>query len=400
MRPTSAQIDLGAIAHNVDWLVQLAAPAQLCVVVKADGYGHGALPVARTAVAAGAPWLAVALVEEGIELRQGGIEAPILLLSEPRPQEMVEVIEHQLCPTVYSPQGVAALTAATAGSEQPWPVHLKVDTGMHRVGATPQDALKLAQTLAAKPEIELQGVWTHCATADDQHNPYADSQLSRFNEFLADLRQAGIDPQLAHAANTAVLLTRPHGHFDLVRVGLAVYGVLPLGLPAAEQPDMGQPEAESPKPTAAQATAQAAAQLRPAMQLRSEVSFSKQVAAGAGISYGQLHHFEAPATVATVPIGYADGIRRDFGLRGGQVLLDGQRCPVVGAVTMDQLMVEVSAANQPADPSTSSQPGAEVVLIGQQAQAEITVSDVARWLDTIPYEIVCDIGKRVRREYI
>ena len=391
MRPTSAQIDLGAIAHNVAWLAQLAAPAQLCVVVKADGYGHGALPVARTAVAAGAPWLAVALVEEGIELRQGGIEAPILLLSEPRPQEMVEVIEHQLCPTVYSPQGVAALTAALAGSEQPWPVHLKVDTGMHRVGATLQDALKLAQTLAAKSEIELQGVWTHCATADDLADPYADSQLSRFNEFLADLRQAGIDPQLAHAANTAVLLTRPHGHFDLVRVGLAVYGVLPLGLEAAGQSDSGQPES---------AVAQAQAQLRPAMQLRSEVSFSKQVAAGAGISYGQLHRFDAPATVATVPIGYADGIRRDFGLRGGQVLLGGQRCPVVGAVTMDQLMVEVLAAGQPAGPSTNSQPGAEVVLIGEQARAEITVSDVAQWLDTIPYEIICDIGKRVRREYI
>ena len=396
MRPTSAQIDLGAIAHNVTWLAQLAAPAQLCVVVKADGYGHGALPVARTAVAAGAPWLAVALVEEGIELRRGGIEAPILLLSEPRPQEMVEVIEHQLCPTVYSPQGVAALTAAMAGSERPWPVHLKVDTGMHRVGATPQDALKLAQTLAAKPEIELQGVWTHCATADDIDNPYADSQLSRFNEFLAALEQTGINPQLAHAANSAVLLTRPHGHFDLVRVGLAVYGVLPAGLDTVEQPAMESPDKEPAKSTAAQA----AAQLRPAMQLRSKVSFSKQVAAGAGISYGQLHHFDAPATVATVPIGYADGIRRDFGLRGGQVLLDGQRCPVVGAVTMDQLMVEVSAANQPADPSTSSQPGAEVVLIGQQAQAEITVSDVAQWLDTIPYEIVCDIGKRVRREYV
>lgn len=376
MRPTSAQIDLTAIAHNVAVLTELAAPAQLCVVVKADGYGHGALPVARTAVSAGAPWLAVALVEEGIELRQGGIEVPILLLSEPRPNEMIEVFTHQLRPTVYSPAGAAAVAAAVgdaavsaAAKDQTLPVHLKVDTGMHRVGATPEDALKLAQVLEDKSEIELEGIWTHCATADDMDNPFADIQLSRFEDFLTTLAQHGIRSKLRHAANSATLLTRKHGHFDLVRVGLAVYGISPLKQPHEL--------------------------LRPAMQLRSQVSFVKEVSTGAGVSYGQLHHFDRPATIATVPIGYADGVRRDFGLQGGEVLIGGRRNRVVGAVTMDQLMVEIPSAQ-----AKAVQPGDEVVLIGEQGDQEISVSEVGRWIGTIPYEVICDVGKRVRREYV
>ncbi len=390
MRPTSAQIDLSALAHNVALLAELAAPAQLCVVVKADGYGHGALPVARTAVAAGATWLAVALIEEGMELRQGGIEAPILLLSEPRPREMVEVIAHQLRPTIYSPAGAAAVTAAA--TSQTMPVHLKVDTGMHRVGATPADALKLAQVLEDKPEVELEGVWTHCATADELDNPFTDIQISRFEEFLAVLSQHGICPKLRHAANSATFLTRKHGHFDLVRVGLAVYGISPL---------KQTPEAQIPK-----VAREIVPQLRPVMQLCSQVSFVKEVSAGAGVSYGQLHHFDTPAVVATIPIGYADGVRRDFGLKGGEVLIGGQRNRVVGAVTMDQLMVEVPKPDCPEGaPETGSsnyevQPGDEVMLIGEQGDEEITASEVAQWVDTIPYEIICDIGKRVRREYI
>ncbi len=409
MRFTHATIDLGAIAHNVSVLAELAAPAQLCVVVKADGYGHGALPVARTAVSAGAGWLAVALVEEGMELRQGGIEEPILLLSEPRPQEMVEVIAHQLRPTVYSPAGVAAVTAGVAAADQPGtatlPVHLKVDTGMHRVGATPADALKLAQTLWDKPEVDLEGIWTHCATADEQLNPFADTQLERFEQFLATTAQHGISPKLTHAANSAVLLTRPHGHLDLVRVGVAVYGISPLKSSAPASAADSDVLVAGPTP-------EIISQLRPAMQLRSQISFVKQVPAGSAVSYGQMHRFDADTTVATVPIGYADGVRRDFGLKGGSVLIGGELCRVVGTVTMDQLMVEIP-------PGLVVEPGDEVVLIGrqagqtgqagqsgqagqteQQAEREITAGDVAGWLDTIPYEIICDVGKRVRREYI
>jgi len=289
---------------------------------------------------------------------------------------MVEVFAHQLRPTIYSPAGVAAVTAAAADAslsaaakDQALPVHLKVDTGMHRVGATPKDALKLAQVLEDKSEIELEGIWTHCATADDLDNPFADIQLSRFEDFLATLNQRGISSKIRHAANSATLLTRPHGHFDLVRVGLAVYGISPLKQPHAL--------------------------LRPAMQLRSHVSFVKEVSTGAGVSYGQLYHLDHPATIATVPIGYADGVRRDFGLQGGQVLIGGRRQPVVGAVTMDQLMVEIVSAQ-----AQQVQPGDEVVLIGAQGNQEILVSEVGQWIGTIPYEVICDVGKRVRREYV
>ena len=383
MRPTSAQIDLSAVAHNVSLLADLTAPAKLCVVVKADAYGHGAVPVARTAMSAGASWLAVALVEEGAELREGGIEAPILLLSEPRPKEMIEVVSHRLRPTVYSPEGIAAVTAAQSTATEPLGVHLKIDTGMHRVGVPPDEASHLAQTLSDKPGLALEGIWTHCATADDINNPFADTQLDRFDKALEEIAAAGIKPPVRHAANSAALLTRRRSHYDLVRVGISVYGISPLPYASEIDSQAGLSEASN----------RALQQLRPAMQLRSEVSFVKKVLAGERISYGQLHEFSADTAVATVPIGYADGVRRDFGLQGGVVLIGGQRCPVVGAVTMDQLMVDVGLV-------ASVQTGDEVVLIGNQGSETVTATEIAQKANTIPYEVVCDVGKRVRREYV
>lgn len=398
MRPTSAQIDLSAIAHNVGLLTELAAEAQLCVVVKADGYGHGALPVARTAVSAGASWLAVALVEEGAELREGGIEAPILLLSEPRPKEMLEVAAHRLRPTVYSPEGIAAATAAAAAQStdsEPLEVHLKIDTGMHRVGVPPSEALRLVKALQEKPGISLEGIWTHCATADNLASSFADIQLDRFEQVLAEVGEDGSCPPVRHAANSSALFTRSRSAYDLVRVGIAAYGISPLAEndplvhPSQQRPP--QQEANSPI-VLSEMSRFVISQLRPAMRLSSEVSFVKEIAAGEGISYGQLHKFEHSTKVATVPIGYADGVRRDFGLKGGEVLIGGRRCPVVGAVTMDQLMVDIGSDSQ-------TQAGDEVVLIGDQGQETITAAEIAERADTIPYEVVCDVGKRVRREY-
>lgn len=399
MRPTSAQIDLSAIAHNVGLLAELAGEAQLCVVVKADGYGHGALPAARTAVSAGASWLAVALVEEGAELREGGIEVPILLLSEPRPKEMMEVVAHRLRPTVYSPEGIAAATAAAAAqstSSEPLKVHLKIDTGMHRVGVPPDEALRLVKTLQEKPGISLEGIWTHCATADNLTSNFADIQLDRFEQVLARVGDDGSCPPVRHAANSSALFTRARSAYDLVRVGIAAYGISPLSendpLVHPSQQISSQQESSSPR-VLSEMSRFVISELRPAMRLSSEVSFVKEVAAGEGISYGQLHKFESDTKVATVPIGYADAVRRDFGFKGGEVLIGGRRCPVVGAVTMDQLMVDIS-------PDSQTQAGDEVVLIGNQGRETITAAEIAERADTIPYEVICDVGKRVRREYV
>ena len=363
MRPTWAEVDLGAVAHNVALLVERAAPAEVCAVVKADGYGHGAVPVALAALEAGASWLAVALVEEAVVLRGAGIEAPILLLSEARPAEFVEVAALDLRATVYTPAGIAAAAANGA----PLRVHLKVDTGMHRVGVDPADALDLAQSVVEHPTLELEAVWTHCAVADEPDHSFTAEQLRRFDVVLDELVASGIDVPMTHAANSAATIAHPSARRSLVRCGIAVYGIDP-------GPDLA-----------------GALPLRPALRLRSEVSFVKQVAAGEGVSYGLCHTFDRDTTVATVPIGYADGVRRRLGLLHQEVLIGGRRRPIVGVVTMDQLMVDCGD-----DPVAV---GDEVVLIGGQGDEEIRAADWATALDTIAYEIICGIGPRVPRRH-
>ena len=382
MRPTSAIVDLAALQANAAELARRAAPAELCAVVKADGYGHGAVAAARAALAGGAAWLAVALVEEGIELRRAGVTAPVLLLSEPRPTEMVEVVAYDLRPSVYSASGLAAAAAAATTGNQRLGVHLKIDTGMHRVGAHPDDAVLLARAIAAKAQLHLEGVWTHCAVADELGNPHTDVQLERYEQVLkaleADGGVRGPESFRRHAANSALLLAggradaspiRRRGRYDMVRAGIALYGLPPSTDLLGEM-----------------------AGLRPAMQLRTQVSYVKRVAAGEAVSYGLKYRLDADRFVATLPIGYADGVRRDYGLRGGCVLIGGRRLPVAGVVTMDQLMVD---CGRESDVSV----GDEAALIGTQGDESISATDVAAQLGTIPYEVVCDVGRRVRRHY-
>ncbi|MEQ8717228.1 MAG: alanine racemase [Acidimicrobiales bacterium] len=373
MRPTVATVDLGAIAHNVAALAERAGDAIFCAVVKADAYGHGAVASARTAVEAGAQWLAVALVEEGVELRRAGLDVPILLLSEPRPPEMIEVVEHDLRPTVYSGEGFAAAAAAAAGRGERLAVHLKVDTGMHRVGARPEDVAMLARAIVDKPALDLEGLWTHCALADEPERDTTDRQIDLFDAVLAELADEGIVPPITHVGNSAVLLAHPRGLRDLVRVGIAVYG-----LPPVRGFDGG-------------------VDLQPAMRLTSAVSMVKVVAAGEGVSYGLRHTFSRDTVVATVPIGYADGVRRSYSRFGGQVLIRGRRRPVVGVVTMDQLMVDCGPPGDPAADAVAT--ADEVVLIGEQDGETIGAVDVAEVLGSIAYEVVCDVGRRVRRVY-
>jgi alanine racemase len=364
MRPTWVEVDHSAIAHNVAVLAATAAPAEVCAVVKADAYGHGAVPVAHTVLGAGATWLAVALVEEAAELRAAGIDAPLLVLSEPRPDDLAEAAALDLRVALYTPAGIAAAAAL----DRPLRVHLKVDTGMRRVGAEPADAVALARSVLEAPNLGLEAVWTHCAVADEPDRSFTAEQLARFDAVLADLAHAGIAVGMTHVANSAGAIAHPATRRRLVRTGIDVYGI---------------------DPSAALADV---VDLRPALRLRSEVSFVKAVAAGEGISYGLRHTVERDTTVATVPIGYADGVRRRLGLLGQEVLIGGRRHPIVGVVTMDQLMVDVG--------DTPVAVGDEVVLIGRQGDEEVTAAEWADRLDTIPYEISCALGPRLPRHHL
>jgi alanine racemase len=373
MRAARAEVDLDAVAHNVAVLRGHVAPAELCAVVKADGYGHGAIAVGLAALRAGATWLAVALVEEAAVLRKAGVTSPILLLSEPRRDDFDAAARYDLRLAVYSPEGVEAAADAAVAEGRVVAVHLKVNTGMNRVGCPPDQAVDLARRISKRPELHLEALWTHCAVADEPDHPFTAEQLDRFDAAVAQLESEGLRPPLLHAANSAAGIAHPRARQDLVRAGIAVYGIAPA--PALD----GRLD------------------LRPALRLTAEVSMVKRVPAGDRVSYGLRHEFAADTTVATVPIGYADGVPRRLSTVGGHVLVGGCRCPIVGVVTMDQLMVDVGAL----DVSV----GDEVVLIGTQtgpdgATDTISAEDWATALDTIAYEIVCGIGPRVPRFYV
>jgi alanine racemase len=373
IRPVWAEVDLGAVRRNVSALAAAAAPAGIIAVVKADGYGHGAVPVSIAALEGGANRLAVALVEEAAELRQAGIASPVLLLSEPPPACAAAVVELRLTPVVYTAPAIEALAKAVAQAHRPapLPVHLKVDTGMHRVGCTPAEAVELARLVAQSDELRLEGLCTHLAVADEPERPDTDRQLAAFDAVRAALAAAGLSPPLVHAANSAATLTRPDARFDLVRTGIAVYGIVPF------PPGAGVP-ADLPH-------------LEPALSLKARVSYVKELPAGSRISYGLRYELDRPSWVATVPSGYADGVPRRLGHVGGEVLVRGRRHPIAGTVTMDQLMVDLGDEHVDV--------GEEVVLLGRQGDEEISAAEWAGRLDTIAYEIVTGIGPRVPRRY-
>ena len=367
-RPTWVEIDLDAIRHNVAVLADLVAPAALMAVVKADAYGHGAAPVARAALDAGAHALGVALVEEGVQLRDAGIDAPILVLSEPAPDAALEVVARELTPVVYTERGIDALAKAVVDSGgAPFGVHLKVDTGMHRVGAAPEDVVNLARRIGGHHELALEGVCTHFAVADEPDRSYTREQLERFAAVRGSLADAGIVPPVVHAANLAAAIGFPDARFDMVRIGIALYGVAPA-------PGIGD-----------------SLGLRPALALRSRVSYVKRLRAGDTVSYGLRYELPRDATIATVPIGYADGVPRNLGATGGEVILRSRRHPIAGTVTMDQLLVDVG--------ETPVEVGDVVTLIGGDGDAAVSAEEWAQRLGTIGYEVVCGIGPRVPREY-
>jgi len=368
MRPSWIEVDLDAIELNVRAIRRAVQPAVVCAVVKADGYGHGDVPVAEAAIAGGAPLLAVALVSEGVHLREAGIDVPILVLSEPLVEEVDTVIEWSLTPIVYRRHFVEAVAAAAERSDSvPYPVHLKIDTGMHRVGIAPAGAIELARLIDVDDRLVLEGIATHLSVAEEDPE-FTRRQVTALSRFRELLDREHIDVDYVHAANTAGALNHPDARFDFVRIGLGIYGLRP-------SPDIGD-----------------GIELIPAMRVVSKVSFVQRLPAGARPSYGRVRPLERPSTVATVPLGYADGIPRRLSGLGGEVLIGGRRYPFAGTVTMDQVVIDVGD-----DPV---EVGDEVVFIGTQGDEQVTATEWAELLSTINYEIVCQFGPRLPRRYV
>lgn len=368
-----AEIDLGALERNIGRLRRQVAPAEVWAVVKANAYGHGAADVAAAALRSGAAGLCVALTEEGVALRRAGIDAPVLVLSQQPVDQLRLLVGQRLTPTAYSAAYLDALAAAV-GSGPPCPVHLKLDTGMQRVGADPAEAAALATHLVGlAPRLELAGVFTHLACADEPDHPANREQLARFDAALASLADRGWRPAIVHAANSAAAVALPAARFDAVRIGIAAYGISP-----------------------GSGVDHLVAELEPVLSLKARVSHVKRVVAGSHVSYGWRHRFDRDTTLVTVPLGYADGVPRRLGTLPGEVgadvLIGGNRRPIVGVVTMDQLMVDVG------DAAVSL--GDEVVLIGSQGEHRIRAEDWATRLGTIGYEVVCGISARIPRRVV
>ena len=368
-RWSGVDIDSDAIIQNVKSLVGLCSPSDVWAVVKANGYGHGAVVTSRAALAGGAAGLAVALVQEAVELRAAGIDSRILVLSDQPDEQYGDLLDANAEIMVYRPESVDALAEVASRLGTVARVHLKVDTGMRRVGAEPSAVKSLIEKVANTPHVELVGVATHFATADMPGHPAITEQTSQF-ESVRTL--VGADVEI-HMANSAAAITLPATRQSFVRAGIAMYGIDP-----------------SPEVSLDRSAFSAA------LKWWSKVSFVKEVDEGAHVSYGWRYATSANTRLATVPLGYADGVPRRWSEVGGEVIIGGRRRPVVGVVTMDQLIVDVG----PTDVSDPVNIGDEVVLIGTQGAEHITAEEWAERLGTIGYEIVCQIGERVPRRVV
>jgi alanine racemase len=369
-----AEIDLGALRHNVATLAAHIGPQQLWAVVKADAYGHGAIECARVALQSGAQGLCVALVSEGIALRQSGINAPILIMSEQPAEQHRDIISYGLIATLYNEATVTEFARTAHDLEIMASVHVKVDSGMHRVGVSPEDAVKVVKLVAESQWLSLEGIFTHLATADVADTQFAQQQVSAFSRCVEQVRASGIEVRHVHISNSASAIRKldAGAGCTMARVGIALYGI-----PGdAHTNSFG-------------ATHQL--DLRPVMSVHARVSHVQRVAAGQGVSYGLKRTMEQDSTVATLPLGYADGVPRGL-WESGSVLIGGSRRPFAGVVTMDQIMVNCT--------DDAVRIGDEVVLIGAQGSEVITANEWANKMGTIGYEIVCAISARMPRNYI
>ncbi len=371
-RPAWAEVDLAAITHNTAVLASVMGRTPLCAVVKADGYGHGALAVAKPMLEAGAGLLGVALVDEGIELRESGIAAPILVLAEAPGPALEDALASGLTLTVGSVRGAYEVSTASAVLGGEHVVHVKIDTGMHRMGALQKD-LGEVLTVLAEGGVKVGGIWTHFSVADgagDEDKAFTREQLALFDDAVASVSTLLDHGCLQHAANTAGALSQPAARRDFVRIGLGLYGYLPAPELAAVLHRSGVPA------------------LRPVLSVKARVSAIHDVAPGARPSYGRLREMPDGGRVATVPFGYADGYPRAMFEGGAVVLIRGRRRPLAGMVTMDQLVIDCS-------PDDDVTVGDEVVLLGRQGTQVITADDWAAAIGTSSWEVLCGLKPRV-----
>jgi alanine racemase len=365
MRATQARIHLDRFRGNLGAVRNRVGSRLICVPVKADAYGHGALPLARAALEAGAEYLAVATAGEGTELREGGVAGPVLLLSVPLIEELPQLISGRLIPLVADREFIAAAAAAAEREGVRLPVHLKVDTGMGRVGCRPGEAAALGRYIQSLKSLEYAGTATHLAVSDSAAGEdirYTREQLVRFREAVESLKQAGVDPGIVHAANTGGVVFHEESWFDMVRPGILLYGYAP---------------------------AESAFRVEPVMELVSRITFIKKVRKGESVSYGRIWTAPEDRIIATIPLGYGDGFPR--ALSGNhQVYIKGRPYPLVGRICMDQCMIDLGA-------DTAIDRWEEVTVFGGAAPG---AGQVAGRLGTIPYEITCNINKRVPRVYL
>lgn len=365
-RPTRAEVDLSAVAGNVTALKSLLKPSvRFCAVVKADGYGHGAGAVAAQALRSGADYLAVAILDEALALREAGFTVPILILGYTPPNQALLVAENSLTQTIYNQGQAEALAGAGQALGLMVKVHLKVDTGMGRLGVSPDQAADFALALDRRPNLWLEGVYTHFAKADSRDKSSARRQFKIFQEALDAIAERGLAVPLRHAANSAALLDLPETHLDMVRAGIALYGLWPS------------------------AEISRSVELKPAMRFKTCIAQLKRVPAGTPLSYGETFVTARPSDIATLPVGYADGWSRGLSHRA-QISISGQRAPVVGRICMDQCLADVTDI-----PGLSE--GDEVLLFGGP---ELPVEEPAALLGSINYELVCMVGRRVPRIYL
>jgi len=363
-RKTSAHIDLAAIVSNFRSISALHDDASICAVIKANAYGHGDVEVARALEAAQAQWFAVALVEEGIHLRQAGIQTPILILGGALDGGYDSLVEHDLTPAIFTLDHLQKLHEATGSN--PKSFHLKIDTGMSRLGLLQEELPQFLNALSQYPNLHLDGVLTHLANADHRDEAVNQHQINRFDEGVKLIEAAGYEVKFKHVANSAGTLTLDSPSGNLVRVGLGLYGLDPL-VPRSEHV------------------------LKPALQWKTSIVHIKTIPADTRVSYGGNWSSNAPATIATLPVGYADGYPRSLASQA-QVLVGGQRTPIVGNICMDLCMADITKVK-------NVKIGDEVVLLGHQGNEVISAYELADWAGTIPYEITTGISYRVPRKH-
>ncbi|MBQ1914321.1 MAG: alanine racemase [Selenomonadaceae bacterium] len=364
-RAVWAEINLGAVAHNFREIKKcIKGGAKLCAVVKANAYGHGAVPVAHKALEAGAYYLAVATVPEALELRGAGITAPILILGIVPEEAACELVEHNITQAVCDMGLAKAISAEAVRQGKCARVHLKVETGMERIGVRPEEAISMAKEIFSLPHVELEGLFSHFAAADEKDKSYVQEQLALFRRTIDGIEGQGIRIPLKHIAESAAILEIPEAHFDMVRAGIIEYGLWP--------------SAEVSHPV----------ELRQAMKLQARVAFLKTVHPGESIGYGRQFVASRESRIATLPIGYADGYIRAYGPKG-EVEIHGRRVPIAGRVCMDQVMVDVTDLPE-------VQVGDIATLFGSET---LTIDEAAKWLGTINYEVTCLVSGRVPRIY-